>query len=288
MSHWKCGVGLVLGGLLATTACAADPAPATPPGVHRMVIQNGLNFEVRYFATGPLSPGDSATLRELERAENMAYYADSLQTLKQRYVNTDLQLEPERRYVQKALYGNNVTDTSSSYLNYFATTGGGGFGFPYLMPYNMGFGMGGYGGSGGFTPGGFTDKLNRSLVFGVGDEGRLKGAMAPVIAKDASSPDFSTAAYRSYDNAVARAAANPRLQAALRLPKPATGVAVGAEKPLYPITLTLKNGAQVHGDTMKEEGDFYVVESKYATERIRKSEVTRILRAKSGAKPIDE
>src|SRR5438067_397022 len=93
---------LVSAALLAAAATAADVKPAAAPAgpeVHRMVIVNGPTTTVHYFSVG-LSTSDQAALRDLERAENDAAYADDLQALRRQYVADELQLEPHRRTVQ--------------------------------------------------------------------------------------------------------------------------------------------------------------------------------------------
>src|SRR6516162_9825669 len=84
------GAAAVALGLLTTTAGRAQeklPQPAKPAaretappgGVHRMVIRNGAVQTVHYIAGRDVSPGDAATLRDLEGAENEAMYAHDLQ-----------------------------------------------------------------------------------------------------------------------------------------------------------------------------------------------------------------
>jgi len=88
--------------LLAASGAAADVKPAAAPAgpeVHRMVIRNGPTTTVHYFSVG-LSASDQAALRDLERAENDAAYADDLQALRRQYVTDELIVEPHRLGLQ--------------------------------------------------------------------------------------------------------------------------------------------------------------------------------------------
>jgi len=281
-------------GLLTTTAGRAQeklPPPAKPaaretvaPGVHRMVIRNGAVQTVHYIAGRDVSPGDAATLRDLEGAENEAMYARDLQRLKMQYVASERLLEPERRFIQMALYGQNITvGANSGYAGYA------GPGFAYAGGYPMyGYGYnGGYGYGGGFF-GSASTSVNRSLANGMGDEGVLKNMLSQVIAADAT-PNATAAAMRNYNAAVARAGQSNALRVALGLPEAKAGAPspyrYAAAESRAPVVLTLKNGQTVEGSKMTEEGNYYVIDTPTRRVRVLKSEVAGIDEAKSGVKP---
>jgi hypothetical protein len=293
------GAGVVLGVLLAATSYAADdkpapkdkpaeakPAAAEAPDVHRLEINNGRFRRVHYYEKG-LAPGESNTIRDLERAENEADYADSLQALKQMYVDSDLYNEPYRRAIQKQLNGTTALQTASDSFNWAMSPGNVNRspvvppGFPVFAPFTNtgGYGGAGLGGMGGLaglgSSGGSTTAILRSLLFGVGDEGRLKTAMAPTIAGQSTS-EYAARAHRDYNNALARAAASPRLRDALaRVPN--SGITAAATTvPTAPVVVTLKNGDRIEGKNLEKEGDFYVITSDKRTIRVLKSEVMSI------------
>jgi len=81
--------------------------------VHRMVIINGKDRIVHYFSKSG-SAAEQAALRNLERAENEASYADALQELKRQYVATESAMEARRRQVQMQLYGRSFETNNSS------------------------------------------------------------------------------------------------------------------------------------------------------------------------------
>jgi len=294
------GAAAVALGLLTTTAGRAQeklPPPAKPavretvaPGVHRMVIRNGAVQTVHYIAGRDVSPGDAATLRDLEGAENEAMYARDLQRLKMQYVASERLLEPERRFIQMALYGQNITvGANSGYAGYagpgFAYAGG----YPmYGYGYNGGYGYGG--GLGGFY-GSASTSVNRSLANGMGDEGVLKNVLSQVIAADAT-PNATAAAMRNYNAAVARAGQSNGLRVALGLPEAKAGgpnpYRYAAAESSAPVVLTLKNGQTIEGSKMTTEGDFYVLETPTRRVRVLKSEVAGIDEAKSGVKPAGQ
>ncbi len=132
-----------------------------------MVIQSGANRTVHYFSPNG-SPSEQAALKNLERAENEATYADALLDLRRQYVGTEAAMEPRRRKQQLSLYGmsfetNNHTSSNQTNVAYqpqsvdaplngglfpsagfLGGVGGGGF------PGGGGFGFPGYGaGTGG-------------------------------------------------------------------------------------------------------------------------------------------
>jgi hypothetical protein len=192
----------------------AKPA-ADEPGVHRMEIYNGPVRTVHYVYRG-LSPSEASAVRELERAENENTLAGEMLNLRLQYVAGERVAEAQRRFAQQQLYGfseGQVQSTSYSAgwrhgpLGYISTGrpwwGGGGWGWG-------GWGGGGYGyaSHGGSVSGGFTSTDSVGLAVGVGDEGRIKTAMAQTIANQAT-PDY--AARATEDLAVATALASATL-----------------------------------------------------------------------------
>jgi len=307
------GAAAVALGLMTATAGWAQeklPQPAqpvkpaarettAPGGVYRMVIRNGATESVHYVAGRDVSPGDAATLRDLEGAENDAMYARDLQRLKMQYVASERLLEPERRFIQSALYGQSINvSTDNGYTGFFPGYGGPGFRFAGGYPaYAYGaFGLSPYGsGYGGWGMGNtfFGERsvaVNRSLANGMGDEGVLKNTLSQVIAAEAT-PQAMATAMRNYNAAVARAGESNTLRTALGLPEAKAGAnpyRYAAAESMAPVVLTLKNGQTIEGNKMTTEGDFYVVETATRKVRVLKSEVTGISEAKSGAKPASE
>jgi len=116
-------LGIVLGSLLAMSSQAEDK-PIKPlvddrdSGVHTLTIIQGPNRTVHYF-TKSESPSERAALRDLERAENEANYADSLLALRQQYVTNERLMENRRNLVQMAQYG--MSSESTSRTHYSAT-----------------------------------------------------------------------------------------------------------------------------------------------------------------------
>jgi hypothetical protein len=287
------GAGVVCGLLLAASLHAQSTGRAATGKVNRMEINNGLTQTVRYHGQS-LSPGEESTLREMERAENEMLYVRNLEELKKQYVIGERIEETNRRYVQHLLYGQNFFQSYGPWgfvgpVN--ATFGGfGGFGvggFPYGAYaaygnnlYSGGIGFGGYGGSAYGT--------SRTLAVGVGDEGRLKTAMSPVIASQAT-PEYAAAALQAYDQVSARMADSPVLAKAL--PNPNGLVLANAEQPS--VRLTLKDGDKIEGFGLTETKDWYILKSvtgnRVNQTRVRQSEVVRIetgqLKTPSGIRP---
>jgi hypothetical protein len=178
------GVSLFLGALLAVSA----QAQAQDAKAHRMEINVGPNRTVHYFSKDA-APGDRAALRDMERAENEAAFADDLLALRRQYVANERLFEARRAEMQRRLYG-------------IEMTGFGGFAGPaYYGPYGGYYG-GGYGGGyfGGVFPGGPVTTV-QSLAIGVGYEGALKAEMARAIAAQAA-PESASSASRAYDSAL--------------------------------------------------------------------------------------
>src|SRR5262245_46534489 len=169
------GAGLLCGVVFATSVSAQAPkraAKAKRNGqVHQMEVYDGTRRTVRYFGDN-ISPGESSTLRDLERAQNEMAYLNDLQALKDQYVVSERLLEPHRRMVQRDLYGRELTKTSYGSLStgYFGNyTAGGYFNYPWAY-------MGGFGGVASAVAGDSRTETF-SLATGVGPESRLKEAM---------------------------------------------------------------------------------------------------------------
>jgi hypothetical protein len=246
----------------------AKPAADAPPGVHKMVVLNGGSTAVHYFSTG-LSPGEDAALRELERTENEANLAADLQALRRQYVADEQLLQARRTAVQFGLYGRSITDTSASAFAF------GGYG-PFFGGFSPWYGYGSFGAPYGFVADSRT--VNQSLANGVGDEGRIKEAMAPVLAAS-SAPEATTAAARACTAAVGRAAKSDKLRTALNLGGKGGVVAAGAELAPH-VKLTLKDGDKtVEGTLIDENADWITVDTGNKEEvSVRKADVTRITR----------
>jgi len=278
------GTGVVCGLLLAASLQAQSTGRTAPGKVNRMEINNGLDRTVRYFGQN-LSPGEDSTLREMERVENESIYVQNLQELKKQYVVGERVEEVNRRYVQHQLYGQ----------EYFQSYGPWGFVGTLYPPVTYGvnvfpFGAytayanypygGGFGGFGGYAGGAYG--TTRTLAIGVGDEGRLKTATAPVIAAQAT-PEYAAAVNQAYEAVMTRATESPVLVKALRLPSPQLVARSRLRSVDYTrgpwVRLTLKNGATVEGYSLEERGDWYIVnrdEKKNVQTRIRQGEVVRV------------
>ena len=263
--------GVLLAGLLASSAPAADVRPAAAPAgpeVHRMIILNGPTQTVHYFSVG-LSTGDQAALRDLESAENTADYAADLQSLRRQYVAQELALAPQRADVQRGLYGKSIT----RYYDYQGSVGYGP-GYPGYLYGGYGYGYGyRYGTGAAFA--GSSSTVNQSLANGVGDEGALKTAMAQVIAGQAGG-EFTTQSARAYTAAYNRAAESDAVRTALGVNK--GGVATAAnEKPVH-VTLTLKAGAgnPVEGTILDEDAEWITVQTAADAVSVRRADVVRI------------
>jgi len=279
--------GMILAGALASSVQAADVRPAAAPvgpEVHKMVILNGPTYTAHYFSVG-LSTSDQAALRDLESAENNADYAEDLQALRRQYVAEELTLAPHRAAVQQALYGESLNQSSNSEIAYGGYDPG--YGSNYYPSYlNAGYGGYGYGGYGyGYGVGsgfaGSSSSINQSLANGVGHEGALKTAMAPVIAGQANS-DFATSAGRAYTAALNRAGESDAMRTALGMPK--RGVVTAGDVEPRHVILTLKAGAgdKVDGSLVDEDADWITVATATDEVSVRKADVVRIERRKSG------
>lgn len=278
--------GILLAGALASSVRAADVRPAAAPAgpeVHKMVILNGPTYTTHYFSVG-LSTSDQAALRDLESAENNADYAADLQALRRQYVAQELVLAPHRAAVQQALYGRSVTRSNQDEISFGYGLGDGLGSWPgYLNPY-YGNGFFGYGGYGYGLGSGFANSsstVSQSLAHGVGDEGALKTAMAPVIAAQANS-EFATSAGRAYTAALNRAGDSEAMRTALGMPK--RGVVAAADAEPRHVLLTLKPGTgdKVEGNLVDEDADWITVATDTGDVSVRKADVVRIERRKAG------
>jgi hypothetical protein len=265
----------------AATASAQPPAAqarpaaqqaAPGPDVHTMEIYNGPMRTVHYIYTGR-SPGDQAALRDLENAENNMALQDRLLALQRQYVADESALESRRRTMQELLYGYSTTSAATA-------SSGVGFGFGYPGY----FGYGGFGGYGNYPSVGVstsgTSTSNASLAYGVGDEGAIKTAMAPMLARQATE-DSRARASQSLARAWDRVGASPTLMAALNMRAGGVGVPV-AHGSGAAVTVTLKNGTKIEGRLVREDADRLVVETDNQEMEIRQSEVATVARPKAG------
>jgi hypothetical protein len=267
----SCAAGVVCG-LLLTGSLQAENRPAgvkkrpDRPIVREMQIFEGARRTVRYFGEN-LSPSEMTTLRDMERLENEMAYARDLGALKRQYVYSERLVEPYRRLVQQYLYGLNTTQTT------FGGVGAGG-GLVFGVPARTGvLGSGPFGvvGPVGALFGGQNLTVNRSLANGMGDQGPMLNAMAPVIASQ-SSPEYAASVGQAYDHVVLRASASPRLAAAMRLPKTADlleqrrtiaraelqasqAPSPAGEEPTKPYVVTLNSGEKYYGYRLDPKGE---------------------------------
>lgn len=286
-------LGILLGVVATTMAHGQQAPPARAPeraplpraaetprsSVHRMVIQEGPNRRVHYIGVGNLSTNDRLAAYDLERAENSLTYLHDLQRLKQQYVNSERILEPQRRLVQQQLYGLRIRSGSSSmgYVNY---GGYGGYGYPGPYGYNVAYspyyyGNYGYPGSIYGAIGSSSYMEDRSLQYGVGDEGRMKNALSQVIARDAS-PEYAASVLRTYDAAAARAAESPVLSRDLGLSKSSSSTP--SREPTFTkgSKVTLWAGNDKYVGTVKEDRPGWIVlQTDKGEVTVRKAEITR-------------
>jgi hypothetical protein len=296
-----------------TTSNYARSSEPTPPRinargtpargkVHRIEEYRGSSLRVRYFLTGDVSAQERATARELERAENEKNYLDDLGNLKQQYVNDERIMEPFRRGVQQQLYGTSVTSEGDSTrlggAGYGSSYGGfpgyglyGGFpgyglygGFPGYGLYGgfPGYGWGGYGYRQGVL-GGYLGHsqttVKQSLENGVGDEGRMKTAIAPAIAAQLS-PEYAEQAEQHYEKAMTRAASSPTLAKALHLRPTDEATASRPSEPSYAkdSTVTVWAGNDKYtGVVMADRPGWVVLKTDEGEMTLRKSTIERSL-----------
>jgi len=293
------GAGLALSlGVLATPALAQAPRPvasssaadiqpatisnrgvaeaakydSTEPGVHQMVILNGPTRTVRYFAPNA-SPGEQAALKKLEQSENELALNESLQGLRQQYVNTESLIEARRRDMQSRLYGVSMNDRTSS----SATYSGIGLGqpSPYGTPSLTGY-SGLWGGWWGGNPGSAyginqvtlnqESSTNQSLANGIGDEGAFKTAMVREMARQAN-PESAATALHNYQTALANVGS-------LR----SGGVTLAAAETTTPhrVVVSLKDGEKISGLLVRQDAGWITIRTGDSVEQIRMADVTRI------------
>jgi hypothetical protein len=304
------GTGIVLGLLLATAAYgqAPTPTPISRPGVivekpkqplnptgaaHRMEIQNGRTIGIRLFGKD-LAPSEMAALRDLERAENEASYAELMADLRYSYLRNEMEMEARRHNVQLALYGTSTFSTSGGFAgacgspaayqmgyaalpnglslvaNPFATSTV----YPGQAAYNRLY-------PNVYTPGYWGDSFTGtvstfdSLQNGMGDEGVMKNEIVKGMSAGYTR-DSVTAANRNLDNAVNRIAYMPKVRDALNGPEPGRVVPVATPGA---VTLTLKDIKEpLKGKLVGEDGDFLVVQTDTEEVRVRKEDVVRSAR----------
>jgi len=242
--------------------------------IHTMVIQNGTTRSVHYY-TNSTSPSEQRAVRDLERADAEASYADSLLALRQQYVNDEKLLEPRRAQMQQWYYGTNTSSTSAGLFGggFFGGGYGGGLsGYAGPVGYAWG-GLGGYGYYGtGYGYGG-SSSVSNGVSQGIGPEGDLKDAMASVIAGQAN-PQYASNAYQNA-SAVALATLGKRG------PGPVGNTVVPVkEETVEPrprtITAVLKDGSKVEGTSFREEGQWLAVIKADGESLIPRNTVTRI------------
>jgi hypothetical protein len=241
-----------------------------------MVIQNGKTTSVHYFGD-KVSPGEKAALDDLERATNESLYVADLQALKRQYTSDEGTMQIRRNYIQRRDYGVSSTASSSSSFASPAAYGGQGFVSP-AWPYNYGGWGNGFGGVTGST----SETVSRGLGVGMGDEGRMKDAFAPVIAQQAT-PEYAAAASRGYQTAMANVARYDNLAKALNA-KQGQVALVSYEQD---IVVTLKGGKTVQGTEWSENGQWVVVREGAKSTMVPRSEVEKIeATTKGGVRPI--
>jgi hypothetical protein len=273
---------------LALTVSLAPPARAQPDkpggdresGVRRMEVWNGPVRSVYYFSYGT-SPGEEASLRDLERAENALAVADQVQGLRALYLRNERVLAQRRGQVNPLLYGYSSEYSAELFPGVITAGFGGVGGYPY-------YGYGAFGNFGGGLAypgaGALIGSVGNSLAFGVGNEGVMKNELTRGLA-EATSPEAVARAGRAYDTAVARVASSDRLRTGLGWGKGDVAT-VSHERAIGgPVTLTLKDGKTIDGTLLENDADWITVETRTEEITLRKSEVTRITRPKREAKP---
>jgi hypothetical protein len=149
--------------LVPTTHAQEKPSEPRKEATFRMEIYNGPVRTVRYFSD-EASTAERSNLLEVERRENEAALADQLQDLRRQYVTNESLLENRRRDVQLLYYGY-YGSYNYGYYGYY---------FPYPDYGYIGNGTSYWPGSSGGTV--------SSGLFGVGDEGVIKTAIAQALA----------------------------------------------------------------------------------------------------------
>lgn len=287
-------------------APAAKKIPTDPQSqgaVHRIETYSGTRRSVRYLPAGNVSSSDRAGARELQHAENEASYLYDLERLKQQYVSDERVMEQDRLAVQRQLYGTNITSESDAsqtnrgvYNNNYSSfyPGYPGYGWYGRSPVYPSYGIygaypylgyGAYGGIGAqsnfarTTMGqNHTERtVTRSLRNGVGDEGRVKEAMAHVIAGQ-SSPEYGEKVMQEYEKAMSQAASSPTLAKALSVRK--DSVAAAKYEPSFSVKseVTIWTGAdKVDGVVKADRPGWVVLETDEGEVSVRKSTIGRSL-----------
>ena len=276
--------------------------------IHRIEMLSGPNRSVQYMFSGAVPTQEREATAELQQAENELMYVQDLERLKQQYVNGDRYMEPVRRGVQQDLYGRSIT-TGRDMSNYyggrygngygyglngggyglsgsFGLFGGGlgvfggglgmnglGMGFPYGSPY----GFGGYGNRTGFNGSAGTayQTENRSLQNGVGDEGKMKEAIAQAIAKQ-TDPEYANDTLRHYERAVSRAVSMPMLAKTLSVPRTATASAEYEPSYKKDSHVVLWIGEDKYTGTVKsDQAGWVVLDTEEGEVNVRKSQIMR-------------
>lgn len=254
----------------------------TPPSIYRMEIYNGPMRTVHYVTPSYMSPGDSASLRELEKAENEMALVDQLYNLRAQYAVNEQALEAKRRTMQDLLYGYN-RDESSTYAagaSGPATFGWGGWGGLPVAGGMYGWLGNGWGG-GAFSQVTASGNSSHSLAVGVGaNEGAIKNAVAQNLMSPVLS-EHAALAYRNYKAALARLDDSPRLRDGMGLPD-SVSRATPAEFDPKADVLFLKDGSKIVGKIVKEDADWISIETTVdkakRTEMVRTTEITRMSR----------
>jgi hypothetical protein len=248
--------------------------------LHRMEILNGPHRSVHYFSRG-FSPGETATLTDLERAENEVSLNNGLLGLRQQYITNERAMESRRHHVQNLLYGANVNLNRAD-----ASTQGFGFGGGAFGGYPLyGFRFGGYGPS--FNTSSYgASSTNYSLANGMGDEGVIKNEIARSLGGMVS-PGHAVQASQEYRLALSNAARSEGLARELKLGKgeatPATYSPPGSLFGLSPgdkVTITTKGGEKIEGKLASDSPDWVVIDTPTEELTLRKSEITRVSKAK--------
>src|SRR5262249_37876648 len=109
-----------------------------------------------------------------------------------------------------------------------------------------------FGGAGpvGALFGGRDTTVNRSLAYGMGDQGPMLNSMAPGIAPP-SSPQNAAPGGQAYHPLLLEASEAPRLRVAMGLPEARAGLAAGMSS--GPYRVTLKDGRTFAGVKLAED-----------------------------------
>ncbi len=310
------GIGIVLGLLLAAASYGQAPTPApipaksgvnqTPkpmlvepapklaanqtvqPAAHRLEIVTGLHSSVHYFGKG-LAPTEMAALRDLERAENEASYAESMASLRQLYLNNELARERGGQLVQTArntttvsTYGTGMGGAAASPLqmgyagipnNYALVANPYGTVYPSQVAYNQLYPnvyTPGYWGDANF---GGTVTTVENVQYGSGSDSKIKQELFKSMSTQYT-PENVTGLYRSLDAAMSRVTGLPRVREALGQSDP-SGIALAG---YGQVTLTLKDGKELKGKLVREDGDWLYLESDNEDVSVRKADVARTAR----------